>query len=324
MEGKVATPDLVKPDLALAEIARRQHGVISAAQLHGLGIDDRGIHARAAAGRLHRVHRGVYAVGHTALSFQGRCMAAVLAVGRGSMRAGDPPLTHWGAAISHRSAAALWELLPDAPETVDVIVSGNGGRARRAGVRVHRSRSLARRDVVARQGVPLTSSARTVEDLRRAVAAGWPGALMPRGLRKAVRQANVLGLPVDEESRRDRARGDLEEEFLRLCRGHRLPLPEVNVRVGAYLVDFMWHERRLVVETDHYIHHRGRAAFQDDRTRGLELTRHGYEVLQLSEKQIEEEAGQVAETLAAVLAGAPSPPLGSGIRTASSGPRGAR
>ncbi|HET9162514.1 MAG TPA: type IV toxin-antitoxin system AbiEi family antitoxin domain-containing protein [Solirubrobacterales bacterium] len=305
MEGKVATPDLFRPDLALAEIAKRQHGVISAAQLHGLGIDERGIHARAAAGRLHRVHRGVYAVGHAALSLQGRCMAAVLAVGRGSMRVGDPLLDYWGAAVSHRGAAMLWELLPGTLGTVDVIVSGNGGRARRAGIRVHRSRSLARRDVVARQGVPLTSSARTVEDLRRAVAAGWPGALTPRELRKAIRQANVLGLPVDEESRRDRTRGDLEEGFLRLCRRHRLPLPEVNVRVGAYLVDFMWRERRLVVETDHYTHHRGRAAFQDDRTRGLELKRLGYEVLPLSERQIDEEARRVAETLATILAGAP-------------------
>ncbi len=232
-------------------------------------------------------------------------MAAVLAVGRGPMRAGEPLLDYWGAAVSHRGAAVLWELLPYTSGTVDVIVPGNGGRARRAGVRVHRSRSLARRDVVSRQGVPLTSSARTVEDLRRAVAAGWPGALTPRELRKAVRQANVLGLPVDEEGRRVRTRGDLEEDFLRLCRRHRLPLPEVNVRVGAFLVDFIWRERRLVVETDHYIHHRGRAAFQDDRGRGLELRRLGYEVLQLSEKQIDEEARRVAETLGAILR--PSP-----------------
>jgi very-short-patch-repair endonuclease len=319
MEGKVATPDLV-----VAEIAKHQHGVISVAQLRGLGIDERGIKARAAAGRLHRVHRGVYAVGHAALSLQGRCMAAVLAVGRGSMRAGDPLLDYWGAAVSHRGAAMLWELLPSTSGTVDVIVSGNGGRARRAGVRVHRSRSLARRDVVARQGMPLTSSARTVEDLRRAVAAGWPGALTPRELRKAIRQANVLGLPVDEESRRDRTRGDLEEDFLQLCRRHRLPLPQVNVRVGAFLVDFIWREQRLVVETDHYIHHRGRAAFQDDRRRGLELKRLGYEVLQLSEEQIDEEARRVAETLAAVLAEAPGPPsLGGKPDGFSSGRKGA-
>jgi very-short-patch-repair endonuclease len=301
MEGKVATLDRVKPDQALAEIARRQHGVISAAQLHGLGIDERGIHARAAAGRLHRIHRGVFAVGHAALSLQGRCMAAVLAVGRGSMRAGDPLLDYWGAAVSHRGAAMLWELLPRRAGTVDVIVPGNGGRARRAGVRVHRSRSLARRDVVARRGVPLTSSARTVEDLRRAVAAGWPGALTPRELRRAVRQANVLGLPVDEESRRDRTRSDLESDFLELCRRNRFPPPEVNVRVGAYLADFLWRERRLIVETDFYLFHRGRVAFQDDRGRDLELRRLGYTVVRLSEKQVDEEADLVAEILATAL-----------------------
>jgi len=101
----------------------------------------------------------------------------------------------------------------------------------------------------------------------------------------------------------ERSRSDLERDFLRLCRRSRLPLPEVNVRIGSYLVDFLWRERRLVVETDGYLYHRGKAAFQDDRSRDLELRRLGFEVIRLSERQVEEEPNRVAETLATTLLG---------------------
>lgn len=298
MEGKVATPDL-----AIAEIAARQHGAISTGQLLHVGLDERAIRVRVASGRLHRVHRGVYSVGHAALPFHGRCMAAVLAAGRGSGRPGDALLGYWGAAISHRSAASLWGLVATKPGPIDVIVPGDGGRAKRAGIRLHRSRSLAAADVVVRDGIPVTGTARTLADLRLATAERRPGAPSPRLLRKAVRQANVLGLPVDEQSRQDRMRGDLEGAFMALCERRRLPPPEVNVRVGSYLADFLWRERRVVVETDHYLHHRGRAAFQDDRARDLELRRLGYDVLHLSEKQIDEEADRVADAVWRALAG---------------------
>jgi very-short-patch-repair endonuclease len=104
----------------------------------------------------------------------------------------------------------------------------------------------------------------------------------------------VLGLPIGVASNRDRSRSDLERDFLRLCRRHRLPRPDVNVRIGRYLVDFLWRERRFVVETDSYLYHRGKVAFQDDRDRDLELKRLGYEVMRLSERQVNEEADRVA------------------------------
>jgi very-short-patch-repair endonuclease len=132
-------------------------------------------------------------------------------------------------------------------------------------------------------------------------AAGAAGSLSRRALRKAIRQANVLGLPIDDGGSSDPTRSDLERDFLRLCRHARLPSPEVNVRVGPFLVDFLWRERRLVVETDGYIHHRGRVAFQDDRGRDLELRQLGYDVLRLSERQVDEEPSLVAETLSSIL-----------------------
>jgi very-short-patch-repair endonuclease len=114
-------------------------------------------------------------------------------------------------------------------------------------------------------------------DLRLATAESRPGALPARELRRTARQANVLGLPMDESSRQDRTRGDLERAFMTLCRRRRLPVPEVNVRVGAYLAE-------------------------DDRARELELRRLGYEVLHLSEKQINEEADRVAEVISQAVA----------------------
>jgi len=210
-------------------------------------------------------------------------------------------LDHWGAAVSHHSAACLWGLLPVSPSAVDVVVAGSGGRGQRAGIRIHRSRSLHASQVTLRSGIPVTTPARTIADLRSATAAGRPGALGRRELRRAVRQADVLGLPIGAESGGDRTRSDLERDFLRLCRRHRLPPPEVNVRVGPYLVDFLWREWRVAVETDSYLYHRGSAAFQEDRERDLELKRRGYEVLRLSERQVSEAPDRVAETLAAVL-----------------------
>lgn len=97
----------------------------------------------------------------------------------------------------------------------------------------------------------------------------------------AIRSRAILG----RLHRRDRTRSDLESDFIELCRRHRLPPPEVNVRVGAYLADFLWRERRLIVETDFYLYHRGRVAFQDDRGRDLELRQLGYEVVRLSESR---------------------------------------
>jgi very-short-patch-repair endonuclease len=85
--------------------------------------------------------------------------------------------------------------------------------------------------------------------------------------------------------------------FLKLCRQHRLPRPEVNVRVGPHLVDFLWRDRRLVVETDGYRYHRGSVAFEDDRARDITLRSLGYDVIRLADRQLENEPGRIAELL---------------------------
>lgn len=297
------------PDLRASRIAARQHGVLSVRQLHACGFTKDGIARRAVSGRLYRLHRGVYAFGHATASAEERSMAAVLACAD-CAQGGDllksagqplPVLLHWGVTISHRSAAVLWELLPATDGPVDVSIPGDSGRKKRRGIRIHRCRSLLPAAVTLRNGIPVTTPARTLADLGRASAACRPGAVAPRELRRAIRQAEVLGLPIGDGVERDRTRSDLERDFLHLCRRHGIAKPEVNVRVGEDLVDFLWRERWLVVETDSYLYHRGRAAFEDDRERDLRLRAAGFDVIRVSEKQLDTEPGRVAEAVAAAL-----------------------
>jgi hypothetical protein len=92
--------------------------VVDRSELRELGVSDRGVAHRVAAGRLHRIHTGVYAVGHTVLSARGRWMAAVLACGP-------------NAVLSHAAAGALWDLRRSETGIVDVTVPGTGARHRR-------------------------------------------------------------------------------------------------------------------------------------------------------------------------------------------------
>jgi very-short-patch-repair endonuclease len=293
--------------LKVAEIASRQHGVISTGQLRNAGLDKHAVLHRRRSGFLHAVHRGVYAVGHPGISIEGRWMAAVLACGgsRGEAAA-STALGRWRAALSHRSAAALWGLLDSDSGGVDVTVQGDAGRTSRRGIRVHRSVSLTAADVTILRRIPVTKPARTIADLRRMVSSR-PGQanITAREVRRAIRQAEVLGLAaapgLDAQTR-----SELERRLLGLCRRHDLPMPEVNVRLGAIEVDFLWQAASLVVETDGYRFHRGRIAFEDDRARDLELQAQGYAVIRLTHRQLIGDPARIAEILRKAIAGAAS------------------
>lgn len=271
------------PDLVIARIAERQHGVISIRQLRAVGMSGSAVSRRVQAGKLHRIHRGVYAVGHAGLSPEGRWLAAALACGE-------------EAVVGYRSAAALWGLLKQRAGPVEAVVPHHRGRKSQRGIRLHRCSSLLSCHVTRRNGIPVTTPARTIADIR--------GVVSEKERRRAIRQADVLGLPLGEDIRLDRTRSDLERDFLRICTRHGLPSPEVNVRVGRHLIDFLWRDRWLAVETDGYRYHRGRQAFRDDRRRDLDLRARGFEVQRLSEEQIDEEPERVAAILRDVLASA--------------------
>jgi very-short-patch-repair endonuclease len=216
----------------------------------------------------------VYAVGHAGLSNEGEWMAAVLA--------GGP-----GAALSHRSAAELWALLAPEGGPIHITVPSDAGREHRTGLLIHRSPSLQKAATTVRDGMAVTTVARTLVDLRGAIPA-WER-------RRAIRQAEFLGLPTGLGT--DGTRSDPEADFLRLCRRHRIPAPEVNQGIGRFTVDFLWREQRLIVETDAWTTHRGSQAFEDDHQRDLELTGLGYRALRFTAAQIRHQPAAIAAAL---------------------------
>ena len=118
-----------------------------------------------------------------------------------------------------------------------------------------------------------------------------------------MRQAEVLGLDLGVQGvEADLTRSELERRFLRLCRRHRLPKPEINARLGPFIVDFLWRDRHLVVETDGYRFHRGRLAFEADRARDVELKLLGYTVVRFTHRQLVNDPSRVARTLRVFLA----------------------
>lgn len=289
------------PDRKVAELASRQRGVVSRAQLLAAGLTERQIDGRLARGSLHRIHRGVYFVGHPVPVSLGPQMAALLAAGP-------------GAVLSHRSAAELHGLLPPLPETaIDVTVPTQ--RRRRRGVRVHRHR-LVTSEMTHRAGLPVTTVARTLRDLA--------SFLSEHELERAAAEAEVRGLIVAADlcsgpgsgSRRLDAvlqagpaltRSEAERRLLALVRGARLPPPRVNSRVGRYEVDFCWSDHRLIVEVDGFAYHGSRAAFERDRIRDADLQEAGYRVLRLTWHQLTAEPIRVVARLARTLSRPPTP-----------------
>ena len=287
----------------VAALAARQHGVVSRAQLEAAGLGRGAIAQRVRRRRLLRLHRGVYAVGHARLTSRGRLWAAVLACG-----------SEEAAVVSHRSAAAVWDLAPAPWHGVDVITLRQSRSV--AGVRVHRTATLEDADVVRHDdGLPVTSVARTLLDLATL--------LSFTRLERACAQAQilrVLDVTAVEElmarsgpvrgTRRLRAaiaslattgaevtRSELEVRFLSLVAEAALPRPKVNTRVAGFEVDFHWPEHRLVVETDGAAAHLTLTAFETDRRRDAALAVAGQRVVRFTWRELTERPAVVRRTL---------------------------
>ena len=193
------------------------------------------------------------------------------------------------AVLSHHSAAQLWELLPRYSGPVHVTVPHT--RKPRPGhdTTIHRSRTLTDHEIVQHNRIPVTTPGRTLRDLRSTLSRGqWEG---------AVDRARARRFPIADLVDEAPTRSALERQFLRLCRRHRILAPRVNVRVGPFIVDFLWEESRLIVEVDGYQFHRDRAAFEADRARDSELMVRGYQVLRFTYRQVKEEPARVAATI---------------------------
>ena len=288
----------------IARAADAQWGVVSRKQLLDEGLSRDDIAGALDSHRLRRVLPGIYAVGHIKLRREGWWMAALLACGG-------------GAVLSHRTAAVAWGILPgDGLRPVDVIARGNGGRKLR-NINPRRI-SLRREDVWLRYGMWITTPARTIVDLASVLGGRALRELIERAqdVRRFDRRGIELILARDGRLRgtaelralvvmlgpdRDGARSELERRFLRLCRSAGLPRPNVNDVIEERTRDFVWPDRRLVVETDGYRWHSSRKAMRRDRARDRELTIAGWRPARFTYEDVIFEPDQVAAELRALL-----------------------
>jgi very-short-patch-repair endonuclease len=286
----------------VAELANRQYGVASQSQLVELGYSQSALARDVASGRLHRIHRTVYAIGHTCLSPHAECLAGVLARGEHAL-------------LSHRSAAWLWGLERRFARPVEVSVPWRG-RGRKP-LHVHHCPALRHEDSAIAEGVPVTAVPRTLLDLAACVSR--------RRLEEAIERAERLGLldlaQIDSllgavrghagrgrlrralEIHRDPAftRSGGERRLLALICEAGLPRPAVNTFVQGFELDLYWARERFAVELDGWKTHRSRSAFESDRRRQEELKLGGIEIVRITGRRLQLQPDEVVERLKVLL-----------------------
>jgi very-short-patch-repair endonuclease len=231
-------------------------------------------------------------------------MAAVLACGP-------------GAALSHASAAALWDMRRSDARIVDVTARRSGRK--RPGLRIHRPRTLPAGELTTHERIPVTTPARTILDMAAHLAptrlehlldqaeirelTDYPAldaiAKAHPGHRGAAKLRRTLA---SHDAGTNLTRSDLEIRFKQLCRDHALPAPLVNRAVAGRIVDFLFADARLIVETDSWRYHKTRRAFEDDRARDIITARAGYRTLRFTDRQLERDPAAVVDAVAAILA----------------------
>jgi len=292
----------------IADLAFAQHGVVALDQLLEFGLSARAVRDRAAAGRLHRVHAGVYAVGHDRLTRDGRYMAAVLACRPDS-------------ALSHRSSADKRGLRHTSRSAVEVMTPRRAGRGR-AGIDAHTSSTMLARDIEQVDGIPCTTVARTLLDLaailpRRAVERAFDQAevlqvLDARAIEDVLARTNghrgnakLRSILDDHAPGSTLTRNQLEDAFLAVCDAAGLARPAVNTWIAlaptGYEADFLWRTHGLIAETDGRDAHTTRRAFEHDRRRDQRLMLAGYRVVRFARSQVFDDPASVATTLRGLL-----------------------
>lgn len=288
----------------MPELAHRQHGVVSIRQLTGaLGFSPNSIAREAAAGRLHRLHQGVYAVGHTRLSRHGWCLAAVLASGPRAL-------------LSHHSAGWLFGITRHSP--LPVHVTAPSRRRSRLPVVLHHSQCLAPEDQAVEQGIPVTALPRTLLDLAAAIRFG----LLQRALERS-EELELFDLgPV--ESLLDRTRGhhgwgrlrraialyepvpftrsQFERRFFEAVLRAGLPRPATNFVEAGFELDVYWPEHRFAVELDTYLTHGTTGSFERDRLRQEDLKLAEIELTRVTDVRFHREPEAVLRRVSTLLA----------------------
>jgi very-short-patch-repair endonuclease len=301
IDGVIGGQTQTEPvDRSISRLAERQHGVVSRSQLRKLGMGADAIDNRVKVGRLHVLYRGVYAVGHRVLTLHGRWMAGVIASGR-------------SAVISHRAAAALWEIRP----WTGVEVTVTHARRPRRGIRLHYL-PLRPDEVTTRRRIPVTTVPRTLLDLATVLRLEQLERIANEA--EIQRHADCLSLAdlVERHPRRhgiERARAlvaslgagetvhrsELETRFREFLRARLLPPPVANDRVLGIECDCVWREQRVIVELDGRAVHRTALAFERDRERDRLLQAAGWRVVRITWKQLTRDGDVVARDLRSIL-----------------------
>jgi hypothetical protein len=283
----------------LSETATAQGGVVSLDQLQDAGVSMRAASRDAAAGGLHRVHRGVYTVGHRSISRVTHLRAALLACGE-------------GAVISHATAASFHGLWDKWPHLIDVTVPVEAGR-KLNGIRCRRCRYPEPEEIEVRGGVAVTTVARTLVDLAGIVKLPALRKIVGRAaIRKRLdlqtvdvamyhakgrRGLKALELALVPYRTKDGKMPDVRSDFETLVLPElvdmELPRPDCNAPLDVegerFLIDFLWEQKRVIVETDGRETHETPTAFQDDRRRDQFLAAAGYRVLRITWDQMQSE-----------------------------------
>jgi very-short-patch-repair endonuclease len=285
------------------ELAGRQHGIVTRQQLLALGFTKRAIERRIERGRLHLVAHGVYAVGWPGLTQKQRWMAATLACGN-------------GAALSHRSAGALWGIGKERPGAIDVSVRRRC-ELRRPGLRVRGRPSLRADDIVVRDGIPVTDVVRTLVDLA--------AELSPRQVERSVNEADKYDL-IEPEALRSAlgacagepgvkvlrnlldkrtfrlSDSELEVLFRPIAMEAGLPLPLTKQMVNGFEVDFFWPDLGLIIETDGLRYHRTPSTQTRDARRDRAHLLAGMTPLRFTHYEIKRESDRVRSELRRIAA----------------------
>jgi hypothetical protein len=239
----------------------------------------------------------VYAVGYVRRTPVERAAAAVLACGE-------------KAALSHGSAASLWGFAKhwDAPFEVTAP-----SIRKRDGIKVHRSRTLARRDVTRQLGIRVTTPARTVLDN----APRLTGKRLSRFVNDALRTpylhvaelADVLNRnPNHPGTKRVRpfvrkpTNSPLEDDFLEFAKRYGLPTPVTNTHLLGYEIDVFYPRERVIVEVDGHEYHSDRDSFERDRKRDVVMLEADIVTARITDERMKYEAEQEARRLLAILA----------------------
>jgi hypothetical protein len=272
--------------------------VLRRGQLIDLGFTPKAIKHRVKSGRLHPVFRGVYAVGRPQLSREARWMAAVLAAGS-------------SAALSHRSAAALWGFGKEHADYIDISIRRHSA-GRLPGIRCHRRPTLPPTAFTSRFNIPLTEPVRTFLDLTRVAGPTTVERAINEADKRGVIDADALRHALDDHAGEPGVRplrrildkhtfrlsdDELERLFRPLAAAAGLPIPLTKHMLDRFEVDFFWPGLDLVVETDGWRYHRTPSAQSRDALRFQVHTAAGRTPLRFSHHQVKYEPRHVRQVL---------------------------